>query len=166
MRGVGWIGAFALLLSVSCTAPGLADTTSEAFTQVTLPSQSDSAELAQLPNDAEMKETLARFQAEEEAKQRELEEPAAVQEREESGDVYAGLDAAEAQKLLTTQFSSQLESLDAEPARFLSDAQLIRPLGEDGALISDEGRTKLIEGSVPVLAPEGGKVNLSLESAG
>jgi sugar lactone lactonase YvrE len=167
LRGARWIGAFALLLFVSCTAPGLADTAPEDPVQVTLPSPSDSAELAQLPSNAEMEETLAKFQAEDEAKQRELESPAAVQEREESGDAYAGRDAAEAQKLLTTQFSPTLEALNAEPARFLSDVQLIKPLGEDGALISDEGRTKLIEGTTPVLAPEGGgKIDLSLESAG
>src|SRR5512135_1506363 len=104
-RSARWIGAFALLLFVSCTAPGLADTAPEDPVQVTLPSPSDSAELAQLPDNAEMEEVLAQFQAEDEAKQRELESPAAVQEREESGDAYAGLDAAEAQKLLTTQFS-------------------------------------------------------------
>jgi streptogramin lyase len=167
LRSARWIGAFALLLFVSCTAPGLADTAPETPVQVTLPSPSDSAELAQLPDNAEMEEVLANFQAEDEAKQRELESPAAVQEREESGDAYAGLDASEAQKLLTTQFSPTLEALNAEPARFLSDVQLIKPLGEDGALISDEGRTKLIEGSAPVLAPEaGGKIDLSLENVG
>jgi tripartite motif-containing protein 71 len=166
-RSVRWIGAFALLLFVSCTAPGLADTAPEDPGQVTLPSPSDSAELAQLPDNAEMEEVLAKFQAEDEAKQRELESPAAVQEREESGEAYAGLDAVEAQKLLTTQFSPTLEALNAEPARLLSEVQLIKPLGEDGALISDEGRTKLIEGTAPVLAPEGGgKIDLSLENTG
>lgn len=164
-RNRRWIGAFALLLFVSCTTSVLADTAPEGPTQVTLPGPSDSSELAQLPDNAAMEATLAQFQAEDEAKQRELESPAAVQEREESGDSYAGLSAAEAEELLTTQFSSELEALNAEPARFLSDVQLIRPLGESGALISDEGRTKLIEGTVPVLAPvDGGKIDLSLES--
>lgn len=167
MRGARWVGAFALLLFVSCTTSGLADTAPEGPAQVTLPGSSDSTELAQLPDNAEMEETLAQFQAEDEAKQRELESPAATREREESGDSYAGLGAADAEELLTTQFSSELDALNAEPARFLSDAQLIRPLGESGALISDEGRKKLIEGTVPVLAPEGGgKIDLSLESDG
>jgi hypothetical protein len=59
LRSVRWIVAFALLLFASCTTSGLADTAPEDPVQVTLPSPSDSAELAQLPNNAEMEETLA-----------------------------------------------------------------------------------------------------------
>jgi tripartite motif-containing protein 71 len=161
-----WISLFVCLFVVTCAASGFAETPPEGPIQVTLPSPSDSVELGQLPNNTEMAEVLAQFQAQDEAKPRELESPVAVQEREESGDSYARLDAAEAEEVLTTEFASVLAGLDAEPARFLSDAQLIRPLGTEGALISEEGRKELIEGTAPVLAPEGGgKIDLSLERA-
>ncbi|HET8814502.1 MAG TPA: SMP-30/gluconolactonase/LRE family protein [Solirubrobacterales bacterium] len=162
-----WIAVFAFLLGLSCTASVFAETAPEGPIQVTLPSPSDSAELAQLPDNTDMAETLAQIQAEDEEIQGQLESPAAVQEREESGEIYAGLGAAQAEELLTTQFASVLEALDDEPARYLSETQLIRRLGEGGALVLDEGRKKLIEGTAPVLAPEGGgKIDLSLESTG
>ncbi|MGN6664695.1 MAG: Ig-like domain-containing protein, partial [Solirubrobacterales bacterium] len=124
-------------------------------------------EPARLPDSAEMANTLTQFEAEEKERQQQADAPAAVEEREESGDLYGNVSPSEAQQLLTSDFSSELEALNDEPTRFFSDVHLIRPLGEGGALILDEGRKKLIEGTAPVLAPEGGgKIDLSLESSG
>lgn len=135
--------------------------------EVTLPPPSDDGELSRLPDHADMAEVLAQFQAEEEAARQQVDRPAAVEEREESADLYADITAPQSEQLLSSEFASVLEALDDEPARFLSDARLIRPLGKGGALIVDEGRKKLIEGTAPVLAPDGeGKIDLSLEGAG
>jgi tripartite motif-containing protein 71 len=143
---------FALVLLMAVVAAG------SAF------ADDESLELPPVPSSAVTGEILARFEAEETIAQREIESPAAAEEREESSDLYTGLAASEAEQLLATAFSSQLESLNEEPVKALSDASLIRPLGEGGALIAEEGQTKLIEGTVPVLAPEGGgKIDLSLE---
>lgn len=117
-----------------------------------------------IPSSAETEQVLAGFEAEEKAAQREIEGPAAAEEREESNEIYADLAASEAERLLTSKFSSELEALNDEPVKALSDARLIKPLGEDGALVEDEGRKKLIEGTIPVLSPEGGgMIDLELE---
>ncbi|HEX6601860.1 MAG TPA: hypothetical protein VF030_04400, partial [Solirubrobacterales bacterium] len=62
--------------------------------------------------------------AEEEEAEREawLASPAAQQQRDASLAAYAGLPAAEAEALLADTFSEQLQRLDSDPARYLSDA--------------------------------------------
>jgi hypothetical protein len=64
-------------------------------------------------------------------------------------------------------FSEQLETLNAEPARFLSDAQLIRPLEETAAAVKKDGEYSLLNAGIPVRAEdENGdpaKVEFSLE---
>src|SRR6201989_563279 len=95
-----WVIGFVLLLTAVRAASVFAEPPPpEGPIQVTVPSPSDSAELEKLPSNAEMAETLARFRAEDEAKQQQLESPAAVQEREVSADSYAGVGAAEAEGL-------------------------------------------------------------------
>ena len=94
--------------------------------------------------------------------------PAAIQEREDSRTAYTDLTPAEAEQLLSTQFSEQLEGLETDPARFLSDAKLDRSQGDTGATVTSEGDTQLLEAGIPVRAEdEGGdlhKVDLSLEA--
>ena len=117
-----------------------------------------------------MTRTLAQFEADETEEREELESQASIREREASQTQYGEAVPSEAEQLLSTNFGPQLQVLNGEPARFFSAARLIRPLGQGGALLENEGRKELIEGTAPVLVPgpEGtsGKINLTLEAAG
>jgi hypothetical protein len=102
-------------------------------------------------------------------RQRWLESTEATLQREESRYAFVGLSAAEARERLLSTFSAELEKLNTEPARFLSDAQLVRPLGEAevAATVRDEGDGTLLDAGIPVrVEDESGelrKVDLSLE---
>lgn len=106
-------------------------------------------------------------QEEEIEREKELEQPAFVAEREASRHAYNDLSPAEAEHLLTTQFGEVLASLNDDPARFLSDATLRRSLGAGDAVVSSDGKTELMEGTLPVETKddEGDlkKVDLTLE---
>jgi hypothetical protein len=133
----------------------------------TLPPGAEPVPGIQLPTEQQMAETLAGI-AEKEASEKEaLETPAAAKEREASRLAYAGVSAVEAEALLSEEFPQVLEALNSDPARYLSDAQLVRPLGETAAEVSSEGKTSVMEGPVPVRAEndkgELSKVDLSLE---
>jgi streptogramin lyase len=162
-----WMTAFILVFVVSSAAPVLADPASEPPPPATPSAEGEQSFSPQLPTDQDMAEALAQFEREEREKQRELESPAAASEREASRTEYAGLDAADAAQLLNTQFAEALDSLNAEPARFLSDATLEHPLGETSAAVTSDGRKQLMEGTLPVRAPndEGdlAKIDLTLE---
>jgi sugar lactone lactonase YvrE len=161
---------FSLLLCVSSAAPVLADSPPEQPPPVTLPAPSDESEVAQLPTEADMVKTFAQFEAEEVQKAEWLKSPEAIEQREASRRAYADLTAFEAEQLLSAQFQGQLDALEAEPARFLSDATLARPLAENVAAVIDEGQKQVLDGDIPVRAPneEGDleKVDLNLEKAG
>lgn len=117
-----------------------------------------------------MVETLAQFETDEAEEREALESQASLREREASQTQYGEAVPSEAEQLLSASFGSQLQALNAEPARFFSAARLIRPLGQGGALLESEGRKELIEGTAPVLVPgsEGApsKINLTLEETG
>jgi sugar lactone lactonase YvrE len=117
-------------------------------------------------------ETAEREAQEQEAqREEELATPRAEQEREASRSAYASLSAGEAQNLLAEAFPEQLEELNSDPARFLSDLEIERPLGTFGARVSiGEGESAIVESSVPVESDLGGQgeepVDLALEPAG
>lgn len=96
-----------------------------------------------------------------------LESPAAQHERDISWDAYADLSPADSEALLLEAFSEQLETLNADPARFLSDAQLIRPLEETAAAVKKDGEYSLMDAGIPVRVEdesgEPAKVELSLQ---
>ena len=111
---------------------------------------------------------LEAVEAEEAEREDWLKSPAAEQEREVSQDAYTDLSPLASEELLQSAFSEQLETLNHDPARFLSDAQLIRPLDETIAAVSDDGEHSVLDAGIPVrTANEEGdqaKVNLSLEA--
>ncbi|MGN6254253.1 MAG: DUF6531 domain-containing protein [Solirubrobacterales bacterium] len=121
----------------------------------------------QLPTERQMTETLAGIEEKEADEKKALEAPAAVKEREDSHLAYAALSPAEAEALLTEKFPQALSALNSDPARYLSDAELDRPLGETAAEVTSEGKTSVMEGPVPVRAEndegELSKVDLALE---
>lgn len=159
-----WIVAFALLLCAVSTAPVLAESA--------LPGEPSQVEEGQIsfPESEDILKALAGAEKGEKEREEELSSPAAIEERETSATEYQDLTASEAEELLTDQFGEQLEDLEGDPSRFLSDAQLTRPLGEEGAAVQSEGDSQLLETTVPVRAEdESGdlhKVDLSLVREG
>ncbi|HET7445372.1 MAG TPA: 6-bladed beta-propeller [Solirubrobacterales bacterium] len=96
-----------------------------------------------------------------------LASPEAETEREGSQTAYTDISASDALALLTSQFAEQLEILNADPARFLSDAKLDHTLSETAAAVTAEGDSQLLEASIPVrVEDEEGdlsKVDVNLE---
>lgn len=155
-----WIALFAVLLLAASTGPVLAEDTAP------VPPAPSEAELELLPDGQEVTEGIEAAEAAEKAREADLASPAAAAEREDSRFAFAGASVAEAQELLSTLFAPQLATLNSDPARFLSDAQLVEVVDESVATVKEEGDGSLLEASIPVQAPdeEGdlGKVDLSL----
>jgi Ca2+-binding RTX toxin-like protein len=84
-----------------------------------------------------------------------LASPESVTQRERSKQAFGDFGAADAEALLRSVFGSVLESLNQDPARFLSDAK-VDSVGEDGAMVTSEGDTQLLETNIPVQAEEEG----------
>jgi len=124
----------------------------------------------QLPTEQQMAEALAGIEDKEAREKKVLEAPADVKEREVSRLAYADASPVEAEALLTEKFPQVFEALNSDPARYLSDAQLDRPLGETAAEVTSEGKTSVMEGPIPVQAEndkgELSKVDLALEQTG
>lgn len=155
---VRWLGVFAVLLFASSAGPVLADPAEappQAGAEVTLPDAQD------------VTRAIAMAEREEREREEELAMPAAVQEREESLEAFSGSDSpGAAATLLQATFVEQLETLDDDPARFLSDAKLVQPLGATAATVESEGDGQLMDGGMPVRTEnddgELRKVDLSL----
>jgi sugar lactone lactonase YvrE len=166
-RRTRWLIGFVALLCMFSAVPVLASSAPEQPPPVTLPEADELAEPPRLPTSQDLAQTFAQFEAEEAEQQKELESPAAVSMREDSRTAYANLPPAEAEQLLSATFGDQLKSLNAEPARFLSDATLDRPLGNGDATVIDEGHHQILDGNIPVEAKDDEgelrKVDLTLE---
>jgi tripartite motif-containing protein 71 len=102
------------------------------------------------PDNEAMLEALRLAEQEEAKREEELASPAAEKEREDSRRAYAGLSPAQAEELLAVKFPEFLASLNADPARTLSDSHLEHNLGEGDAVVTTDGDTQLLEGSYPV----------------
>jgi YD repeat-containing protein len=175
VRGRNGLLVIALICFGVTAAPVFADTVEGGDSPIPPPQQETTlteagAELpagVHLPTEQDMEATLDHFQETEEVKKEELEAPAAVEAREASQHAYEGLTGVEAEELLQATFPEVLAGLNSDPARWLSDAKLDRPLGETTADVTSEGKTSLYEGTVPVLAEneqgEEKKVDLELE---
>jgi len=162
-----WLPPFAALLLAATAVPVLADSPGEG-------PASGEAVLVEAepvpfepPGADDLAAALAKLESEEEARARELRGPAAVAEREASRTAFRSMDsAAEAGDLLRAVFSSELGTLELDPARVLSDAALKRNLDGEGAVIETDGRRELVEAEIPAkVADESGeprKVDLSL----
>jgi tripartite motif-containing protein 71 len=176
MRGRGQarcMALFTILLLVAMSAPVLAAEPSEVpqaeppgFTALT-PEEEEIA-ATQVPDAHDVSKALGEAEHEEVEREEWLASPAAKQQREASRFAFGNLAASESEELLRSVFGEQLEALNTDPSRFLSDAQLVRPLGDSGAVVKDEGESSLLETTVPVRTEdeEGqlAKVNLSLEA--
>ncbi len=165
-RRVAPLGLFlALFLSVAGMVPVLAHSEDEPPANPIEPPAPASS--AQLPGTEDIVQAHAEYVQREEERETELALPAAQQQREDSRHAYSALNAEEAAALLQSTFAERLEELNSEPARYLTDARLDRPLGEGDAVVTSEGKTALMEGSIPVEAEneegELAKVDLSLE---
>lgn len=169
-----WLLGFALLLALSCVTPAVAEQSPPSPSEIQEPPPSLELSAADapdfLPDQQEITRGIEALEREEEAREEDLEQPAAVQEREESRESFAGLDATESKELLVSTFPEQLELLNTDPARFLSDATIVRPVGEEAAVVSQEGDTSLLEAGMPVRTDdeEGqvSKVDLGLVESG
>ena len=157
-----WVIAFLLLLCAVSATPVLAASPGEPVPPVAEEfSEAGAYEGEPVPPE------LGKVEEEEKEQEEWLASPEAEQQREVSWQSYGDISAAEAEELLRTKFAEQLEILNDDPARFLSDAQVIQPIGESAATVKSEGETSLLESSVPLRAEndEGdlAKVDLGLE---
>ena len=114
---------------------------------------------------------LADAQREETERADWLASPPAAAQREASLTAFAELSSGEAQDLLISSFSEQLQGLNADPARVLSELEIEKVLGTYGARVSvGDEEDVVIESSVPVESNLGGEgiepVDLSLEKSG
>ena len=129
---------------------------------------SESAELPH-PDAADITEAFQRVRRQEVEREEELKEPRFVAEREASQTKYADATPTEVEEMLRANFGEALAQMNLDPARYLSDAKLDRPLGESAGVVTKEGQTSLMEGPVPVQAEnEAGeveKVDLTLEES-
>ncbi|MGE5282568.1 MAG: hypothetical protein ACM3N0_09675, partial [Chloroflexota bacterium] len=162
---VRWLFAFTLLLFASTAVPVFAASSTESP-----PANAQQVQAGAIapPSAEDLARGLAAIEAKEAEQEALRQAPSALREREASALSFAGIGADEAAQLLRTDFADQLAGLNADPARFLTDAALDQPLGEFGARITDAGgKTEMIESSVPVRAEDASgklkKVDLELE---
>lgn len=122
---------------------------------------------AQLPGTEAIAQAHAEAVRSEQEREAELATPAFSNEREASRYAFMDLGSEEAAALLHNVFGGVLKTFNADPARYMTDAKLDQPLGNGDAVVTSQGRTALMEGSVPVQAKndegELEKVNLGLE---
>lgn len=122
---------------------------------------------SELPDASDIAKGLAQVEEEEEEAQEAREAPEAVEEREASLTAFADLSVGEAEALLHSSFVEQLEALNSDPARFLSDAVIEQVLaGGMSAQVTSNGSPQLLEAGIPVVTHDEGaveKVDLSLE---
>lgn len=161
-----WLVLSAVLLLLGGAVPVIAEPAGAEET----PSSESEADLSLLPDAADLAQAEKQLEEKEAQREEELESAAAVAEREESALAYKDLESAGAvSDLLRSSFPDELASLEQDPARVLTDATLERNLGnEGGAVITEEGRTELIDAGIPAEIPAGGgeleQVDLSLDA--
>jgi YD repeat-containing protein len=163
---VRWAVAFALLLLVISAVPVLAEPLAGPDFAST-PSNPPDFDPSQLPNAQDIAEGIAAVKTEKAQRRHQLNSPAATLEREDSQDAYEGLTPEASAQLLRESFEEMLTALDADPARYLSEEKLLRPLDQTAARVSSENGPLLLDSSVPLRTrdEEGHlrKVDLSLE---
>jgi hypothetical protein len=158
-----WIVLFAALLFAVSALPVLAAEPDEGGAS---PAGEEALQLGQAPDAKDISEALGQVESEERAHEEWLETGPAEKEREDSELSFSGLSVGDSKSLLTEVFAAQLEALNGDPGRILSDSQLLEPLGDSGAVIREDGDEALVETTVPVRAEDEGrlqKVDLSLE---
>jgi sugar lactone lactonase YvrE len=161
------VAALAALLLVGSAVSVLAAETPPLETPG-VPPATLQAQAGRLPDARDVEEGIELAEREEAARERELESPEAIEEREESRDEFADLGAAGAQELLQAFFGEQLAKLNSDPARTLGDAEVVRTLSATVATVTEDGDGALLDAGIPVRTrDEDGdlhKVDLSLEA--
>jgi len=166
-KGSRWrlVALFAALLLACSAAPVAAETNSQ--TEGPTADGADDPE-RYFDGDRIVPVNLSAVEREEAEHDEWLESPEAEHQRESSWSSYSELAPAEAEELLRTTFAEQLQTLNDDPARYLSDAQLIRPLEETAAAVKDDGEHALLDAGIPVRTEEENgelaKVDLTLQS--
>jgi YD repeat-containing protein len=98
-----------------------------------------------------------------------LETPKAEAEREASEYAYTNLAPGQEERLLEEEFAPQLEAIDADPSRVLSEVALDELTSSTEALVTLEGERVLVESATPLRAPDAdgqlSKVDLGLEES-
>jgi YD repeat-containing protein len=163
-----WVAVFALLLAVSSGASAV--TAGSPGSATAQEAGSPASELPASPSDGpSIQEGLELAEQEEAAAERALLSPSAVEEREQSRQAFTGLAPSAAKDLLLSAFSEQMAALNADPARFLSDAEIVREAGPTVATVRDGEDGMLLDAGMPVRTEtEAGflaKVDLSLIQA-
>jgi len=152
---------FALALLIVSAGPVLADPSADA------PSEIDQV---QAPDAAGLQEGIESFERERAAREDWLASAEAAGQRKASRSAHTGLSASEAQSLLSDAFAEQLRTLEADPARLISDLDIIETLSPYGARISDgKGGSFLVQTPIPIKVerPSGQKeqVDLALQAS-
>lgn len=167
-----WVAVFAALVLVTSAVPVLAAESPEepSAEEITPPSTPEDFDPSMLPGPEDVGKAIAEAEREEEDRETWLASPDGVREREESRFAFAGLDASSAGELLRSVFGEELAQLNQDPARFLSDAELVSSSEPTSATVKDEGNGMVMDSSLPVrVEDEQGdlrKVDLSLEETG
>ena len=103
-------------------------------------------------------------------RQTELRSPRLTAERARSRVAYRGLGAAASARLLARTFGNTLSGLEADPARYLSDAKLVHVVDANAATVREGGEVRLFDASVSVRAEDAAgrerKVDLGLLAHG
>jgi tripartite motif-containing protein 71 len=165
------LGLFGLLLLALSAVPVLAaQGESGGEPGLEEPSGAEGTEVQKLPTAADITAGIEKVEAEEGKEEAWLESPEATQAREASSTEFSNLDASEAKELLSETFSSQLSEMNADPARVLSEAQLLSSSEETSATIKVDGKGVVMESLMPVRTEddEGDlrKVDVGLEKTG
>ena len=161
---------FFLLLMACVAAPSLADDPPSGPPAM-LPPAAEEIESQHLPGPADITAGIERVEEEEAERDEWLESPEAVHQREASLTAFAGVSAAAAEALLGDTFSAEMESLNADPARYLSDAQLLAPSEDPTAgTVKADGDSAVLDAAIPLRTEneegELQKVDLTLEEGG
>jgi len=163
-------GCFAMLLGALTAVPVLAaEPPVPDADEVPLPPHSVEATGSWVPDAATVQKGIERSLREQASRKSDLQTPEAVRERAESQDAFAAVDREGAEALLRGKFGSQLSALNADPARRLSRADVVRPLGGTAATVIEDGEGALLDSGFPVkVEDEAGKMmplDVELESA-
>ena len=167
-----WVVAFAVLLLACLAVPAFASEpvpVGSSESSDFIPPTPDEEEFEALaPDGQDIAKALAEHEQQERERQEWLKTPEAVRQREDSRLGFAGISPSASEELFRAAFPRALEALNSDPSRFLSDAKLVRTLGDSGAVVKDEGEGSLLETTVPVRTEdeEGklAKVDLSLKA--
>ena len=143
-----WAIVFAVLLLAISAVPVLAAEPAPAPEEIAAPPTPADFDPSELPGEADIQAALEEAERQEEAREIWLESSGARQEREDSRLAFADLDGSSSRALLSSVFAEQLRQLNEDPARVLSDAELLRS-GEGFATIKDKGNGSLLESSLP-----------------